>query len=74
MSLEVKRQEGESLQSLIRRFSRRMQQSGILIRARKHRYQKKPKSNGAKKRAALRREELRIEYARLKKLGALKER
>ncbi|MBA7596481.1 hypothetical protein ES703_03453 [subsurface metagenome] len=71
MVLEVKKQERETAQSLVRRFGRRIQQSGILLRARKTRFRKRPKSRQAKKRAALRREELKKEYARLKKLGKL---
>jgi len=69
MSLEIKKQERETAQSLVRRFSRRMQQSGILLRVRKNRFKKRKKSPQAKKKAALRREELRKEYEKLKKLG-----
>jgi len=71
MALEVKKQERETTQSLVRRFGKRIQQSGILLRARKTRFQARPKSHQAKKRAALRREELRKEYKKLKKLGKL---
>ena len=71
MALEVKKQEREKAQSLVRRFGKRVQQSGILIRARKARFRHRPKSRQAKKRAALRREELRKEYKKLKKLGKL---
>lgn len=72
MVLEVKKQERETSQSLIRRFGRRIQQSGILLRARKTKFRERPKSKQAKKRAALRREELKKEYQRLKKLGKLR--
>lgn len=71
MVLEIKKQERETTQSLIRRFGRRVQQSGILVRARKIRFRKKAKSRQAKKKAALRREELKKEYKKLKKLGKL---
>lgn len=71
MHLEVKKQERETSQSLVRRFGRRVQQSGLLIRARKLRFRTKVKSSGAQKRAALRREELKKEYKKLKKLGKL---
>ncbi len=74
MPLEVKKNERETAQSLIRRFTKGMQQSGILIRARKARFKARTKSNQMKKRGALRREELRIEYDKLKKLGQIKER
>ncbi len=71
MALEVRRQDHETTQSLLRRFSRRVQQSGILYRARKVRYNARPKSKGARKRAALRKQELKIEYERLKKMGEM---
>lgn len=71
MVLEVKKQERETSQSLVRRFGRRVQQSGILVRARKIRFRIKPKNRQAQKRAALRREELKKEYQRLRKLGKL---
>jgi len=73
MALEVKKQERETSQNLIRRFSRRVQQSGLLLRARKIRFRERRKSEQMKKRAALRREELKKEYERLKKLGEISE-
>jgi len=71
MALEVKKKERETSQSLIRRFSRGVQQSGILLRARKVRFKERKKSEQMKKRAALRREELKKERQRLKKLGRI---
>ena len=71
MALEVKKEERESAQSLVRRFGRRIQQSGILFRARSNRFHQRPKSKGGRKRAALRREELKKKYEKLKKLGKL---
>lgn len=72
MALEVKKQERETTQALIRRFAKRVKQSGILLWARKSRFHKRPKSRQMKKRAALRREKLRKEYQKLEKLGKLK--
>ncbi len=69
MGLEVKRQDKESSQGLIRRFTKKLKQSGILVRVRKTRYKDKPKSRQMKKRAALRREETKKEYEKLSKLG-----
>ncbi|PIP23680.1 MAG: hypothetical protein COX90_01235 [Candidatus Nealsonbacteria bacterium CG_4_10_14_0_2_um_filter_38_17] len=69
MTLEVRRQEKENTQSLIRRFTRGLQQSGILLRAKKLRFRHRPKSHGAKKKAALRRVELKQEYEKMRKLG-----
>lgn len=71
MTLQVKKGEKEPIQVLIRRFQKSMQQSGILVRARKRRFHSRKKSATAKKKAAMRREELRQEYAELKKLGKL---
>ena len=72
MALEAKKQERETTQGLIRRFTKRVKKSGILLRARKSRFHRRSKSKQMKKRAALRREKLRKEYEKLKKLGQLK--
>lgn len=72
MVLEVKKRERETSQSLVRRFTQRIQKSGILIRARKIRFRRRKKSKQMKKRAALRREELKKEYERLEKLGEIR--
>ena len=69
MGIEAKKQERETSQSLIRRFTKRVQKSGVLRQARENRYHKRSKSQQMKKRAALRRDQLRKEYQRLKKLG-----
>lgn len=72
MGIEIKKQGRETSQNLIRRFTRGIQQSGILFRARKIRFKKREKSEQMKKRAALRKEEKRREYESLKKLGKIK--
>lgn len=74
MPLEVKKQDKENAQSLIRRFTRSIQRSGLLRESRKKRFHKRKVSDLAKKRSALRREQMREEYARLEKLGLLKDR
>jgi len=73
MALEILKQERETSQSLVRRFQKRIQQSGLLLRARKIRFRQRRKSEQMKKRAALRREELKKEYEKLKKLGKINE-
>jgi len=73
MALEIFKQERETSQSLVRRFQKRIQQSGLLLRARKIRFRQRRKSEQMKKRAALRREELKKEYEKLKKLGKISE-
>lgn len=74
MPLEIRKKEREPSQSLVRRFTKRVKQSGILVRARKIRFREREKSRQMKKRAALRREELKKEYEKKRKLGELEER
>lgn len=69
----VTKRDRETIGSLLRRFTRRIQQSGILIRARKNRFFVSPKTKRAKKLAALWREKAIKENDRLRKLGKLEE-
>lgn len=72
MSIKIEKKLKENSQLLVRRFSRRIQQSGILRRAKKNQYRARPKNKQAKKKAALRREEIKKEYEKFKKLGIKK--
>ena len=72
MALEVKKQNKETSQSLVRRFIKSVHQSGILLRARKVMFKERGKSEQMKRRSALRREELKKKYELLKKLGEIK--
>lgn len=69
--VEVKRKDGESFESLLRRFSRKVQQSGVLIRARRNRFYDAPKSRMMLRQSALKRAELREEREELRKLGKI---
>ena len=69
MALEIKKKERETSHSLVRRFSKRLKKSGLLLRARKRCFKKRKKSKQLKKRAALRREEKRKEYEKMEKLS-----
>jgi len=71
--VEVKRKEGETPESLLRRFTKRVQQSGVLIRAKKNRFYERPKNKRAQKEDALRRKALREEKDYLRKIGKLDE-
>jgi uncharacterized membrane protein YgaE (UPF0421/DUF939 family) len=73
MGLEIRKKEKETSQNLIRRFTKRVQQSGVLIQARKNMFKQRKKSDETKKRAALRREQLKKQYQILRKLGKLDE-
>lgn len=71
MPITVKKKEKESVQSLLRRFSRRIQQSGVLIRARRGRFYVSPLTKRQKKLSALRRQKTQKEREKLYKLGKL---
>ncbi|MDA1335066.1 MAG: 30S ribosomal protein S21 [bacterium] len=69
--VEVRKKEKETTGSLMRRFSRKVQQSKILIEARAKTFQTRPKSKTKKKKDAIRRIIKRKEYDRLRKLGKI---
>lgn len=73
MGQEVKRKKGETFESLMRRFSRRVQQSGKLLQAKKIRFHTSEKSRNLRRISALRREEIKKKMEYLKKVGKLKE-
>ncbi len=61
MAVEVRKNEKENSQSLIHRFTKAVRQSGILLEMRKRQFHNRRKSNLAKKKSALRREEIKKE-------------
>lgn len=69
MALKVSKKDKETTQSLLFRFNRAVQKSRILNKARANRFKEREKSDQIKKRAALKREEGRKRYEKLKKLG-----
>ncbi|MBI3573123.1 MAG: 30S ribosomal protein S21 [Candidatus Kerfeldbacteria bacterium] len=71
--IEVKKRNNESTESLLRRFSKRVQQSGVLLRAKKRRFYEPPKNKRAVRSDALRRAAIREEREVLRKLGKLEE-
>jgi ribosomal protein S21 len=72
MSLEVQKKERETSQSLVRRFIQKVKKSGILRWIKYSQFYQRPKSRQIKKRIALRREEIKKEYQKKKKLGEIK--
>jgi len=74
MVMEIKKEQGESSQGLVRRFSKRLKMSGTLLKARRGRHYKRIKSENMQKRSALRREELKKEYEYTKKMEKGEER
>ncbi len=71
--VEVKKKEGESLESLLRRFSKRVQQSGVLIRAKKGRFYAREKSRRELHEEAARRDLIQEKKEFLRKIGKLDE-
>jgi hypothetical protein len=67
--MEVKRKPNESTGSLMRRFSRLVQQSQIIVNAKKARYAAKKPNERVLKNRAIMREELRALRKRLERLG-----
>ncbi|MCX6743149.1 MAG: 30S ribosomal protein S21 [Candidatus Parcubacteria bacterium] len=66
---ELKRKKGETFESLLRRFNKRMLQSGKILQAKKVRFlEKEPNKNLAKK-LALRRLKIKAKKEYLKKIG-----
>ena len=68
MVLEVKQNKKQGSHILVRQFIRRVQQSGILLQARKIRFFKRLKTKQAKKQTALRREGLKEKHKKKEKI------
>lgn len=67
----VKIKEKETIESLLRRFKKHLQRSGVLNLAREKRYYKKDASKNLNRKSAVRREEIRKERDLLRKKGKL---
>ena len=70
---EIRRKKGETFESLLRRFNKKVQQSGKLIQSRKIRFYERPKSRTKLRENALRRNEITAKREYLKKIGKLEE-
>ncbi|OGG63569.1 hypothetical protein A3D66_02425 [Candidatus Kaiserbacteria bacterium RIFCSPHIGHO2_02_FULL_50_9] len=71
VNVSVSKQSNESSTSLIRRFQKRVQGSGILRHSRKIRYRARTVSKFVRKKQALKLLEKRARYEELSKLGKL---
>ena len=69
--IELNKKEGESSTSLLRRFTRKMRESGILQRARGLRFKIRPNSDLIKKRKAIKRVKRKAKMEYLRKLGKI---
>lgn len=69
--IEARRKESETSGAFLRRFTRKVQRSGVLIRSRRTRFKIKPKTKRQRRIASLRRQESSREQERLFKLGKI---
>lgn len=67
------RKENETISAFVRRFMLRTQSSGILKEAKEKKFFRRPVSRTLRRSHALERTEKRREFAKLKKLGRLKQ-
>ena len=68
---DIKRRKGESFESLLRRFNRRVQQSGKILESRKIRFYEAEPNKNKMKLSALRRNKIRLKREYLIKIGKL---
>lgn len=71
MAIKVKRKEGETHSSLLFRFGKRIQQSGVLKEAKKRRFRSRPQNRAKRLVSALYREKKRAELEKMRKMGLL---
>lgn len=74
INVAVERNNNENNISLIKRFTRRVQGSGVLMRVRKNRFSSRKKSPYVVKKQALKRIERQASYEELVKMGKVPER
>lgn len=70
---EIRRKEHETMPAMLRRFTRSVQQSGVLLQARKTRFYSSKLTKRKVREKALRKIKATKERERLEKLGKLKE-
>ncbi len=73
MPIENKRKKGETFESFLRKFNKKIMQSGVLLQYKKVRYYETPKSRNMQKVSAVERKKKREKKEYLKKTGKLPE-
>lgn len=69
--IELRKKDRESTANLLRRFTKKVRQSGVLLEARRKMFHRRPPSSLKTRRNALRRSELRELRAERSKLGLI---
>lgn len=72
VGIEVTRKERESMGSLLRRFTQRVRQSGVLVEARRKKFRVVQPNRTARRKSALVRAQDRVRYRKLRKWGKIK--
>lgn len=67
--IQVQKKERETSENLIKRFTRRVQQSGTLMEVRRSRFRKGEKTKTERRDEALYKNKIRKEIGKLKKMG-----
>jgi ribosomal protein S21 len=70
--IEVKKNPNENNASVLRRFSRKMQESSIIQKVKSNRYNERKESKVKTKKATLKRIQKRTEIEKLRKLGKIR--
>ncbi len=71
MAIEVRKRDGDSPNSILYSFTRRVKRSGILKEVRKRKFHDRPVSRIKRRLSAIHRENKKVEVDRMKKLGLL---
>jgi len=71
--VEIKRKKGESFESFLRRFKKRIIQSGIVLQYKKVRFKRKAENKYHRQKSALFRQEAGVKREYLRKIGRLPE-
>lgn len=74
LNVQVEKNTNESSANVIRRFTKRMQGSGVIPRMRGERYHARDKSENVRKTARLKKLGKKVVYEKLLKLGKVQER
>ncbi len=69
--MQLKRKQGESISAFLYRFSKKIQQSGILREAKKRKYRSRPVSKNQRRLLAIYRSKKQKEMEKAKKMGVL---
>lgn len=69
MAIEAKKREGESVGSLIYRFTKKVQQSGVLREAKKRKFRTRDENRNKRRVSALMRNQKKQEFLKKKKMG-----